>query len=102
MKTLEVAIEERNEAMARVEAAANEEWKSAVAQIIRKFASFHIPFSSDDIMDTAAGLPISTNDPRALGPLMTRAAKDCAIKKTGRMILSRRRHASPITEWVGL
>lgn len=72
------------EALIQVDTAANEEWKAAAAEAVRMVATRFVDFTTDDVWECLeTNFPaVSTHEPRALGPVMMRAARDgiCEIK----------------------
>lgn len=91
---------ERDEALARVESGADPEWLAKAERVIRTLAYSGVPFIADDIWEW---MPVDAGsvDPRAVGPVMMRLAREGTIVKTGQIKSSQRRHSSPMTEWVG-
>lgn len=84
---------ERDEALARVDTAADPAWKDEARRIVRRVATTRDTFTTDDVWD--AGLPTPT-EPRALGPVITALIRAGAITATGDYVPSRRRHATPM------
>lgn len=98
--TQKAARAARDAALDRVEANADGRWLARVEQVIRTLAAAGVPFVADDIWEW---MPQGRGevDPRAVGPVMMRLAREGVIVKTGQMQPSARRHATPMTEWVG-
>jgi hypothetical protein len=95
--SLSDAIAERDEAMTRVDDAADEDWKSAAdAAILATAISNPDGFTTDDVWN--GGLA-ATRENRALGPRITAAARRGRIEKTGEYRPSTRRHATPLPVW---
>jgi hypothetical protein len=92
------------EGMARVDEHANEAWKAAAQRAVLEAARALPQLTADDVM-ARIDPSTKTRDRRALGPVMTRAAKagwieqaDVLPVKCGRPS----RHAAPITVWKSL
>jgi hypothetical protein len=101
MSDLFSAREARDEALERVEANANLDWKEEAFKAVVLAATELRQLTADDVYDR---LPsgIFTHEPRALGPVMLRALRDSLIIKANVAARpSRRRslHASPRTVW---
>lgn len=96
--TLAVAEQQRDDAMARVDGAADEQWRIDAWEFVRRYLSTHPFMCTDDLWD--AGLP-RTRENRALGPLIMRAARAGWIVKDGYRP-STRRHLTPQVVWRSL
>ena len=79
-------------------------WAELMYDLVCEVAATHQYFTSDDVFDLVDqnGLPLSTHDLRAFGPVMMRAARngicskaDMAARKSRRKSL----HASPRAVW---
>lgn len=94
------AVEARDEAMQRVEDAAPDEWKDAADATVLKLARTGLPFTTDGVWNL---MPVKPPEPRALGPVMKRAADAGHIRATGRYVKSSEVscHAREKKEWVG-
>lgn len=92
------AEEQRDVKMGQAEAAASAEWKDAARAAIWWLACNRREFTTDDVWDLLQerGVP-EPREPRALGPLVFKALRSGAIRDTGRMGRSQRRHATKIT-----
>jgi len=95
----------RDEAIAQVEANADREWKTAALNAVRWLAANRVEFTSDDVWrllphQSAA----TTHEPRALGAVMRKAARDGLVRKTDRVVNSTRVecHARPVAVWQSL
>ena len=88
----------RDEGMARADAAADPEWKDAAWRAIVALANAGSDFTADDVWAKVGFAPA---EPRALGPLLSRAQKAGMIRATAERRHSGRpeRHSSPITVW---
>lgn len=88
----------RDEAMRRVEAGAEEEWKDHAFEAVRLLANPAADMyliTPDDLWDYVE----KPREPRALGPVMTRAAKAGLIRSTIFHENSRNGHAPNIRIW---
>ena len=99
-KTLLEAFEEADNAIQRVDEHADNRWKAAAEAVVLSRAASEQPFTTDDVMDDLADLPVSTHDGRALGPVMRRAVRSNNIHEVG-MTRSRRRHGARIPIYQG-
>jgi hypothetical protein len=90
--------QERDKAIARVAAAAPEGWVDDAIRAIRHVALNHRLISSDDVWP----LVVTPPEPRAMGAAFQEAARRGVIRKTDRVIASRRPecHGRPIAVWV--
>ncbi|MGW6571638.1 hypothetical protein ACWGAN_05605 [Streptomyces sp. NPDC054945] len=96
MPTLTAATVMRDSAIAQVDAHADAEWKSYALGFIAELSGRMTQFTTDDLWD--AGL-IKPREPRALGPVMRRAAKRGLIATTGEFRASRYRNCAPLPVW---
>ena len=99
-KTLWEAIEEADKAIQQVDEHADERWKAAAEAVVFSRACSSEPFTTDDVMDDLAVLPVTTHDGRALGPVMRRAVRSNQIHEIS-MTRSRRRHGARIPVYQG-
>ena len=92
------AKQSRDDAMERVEAHAAEEWKNLEQDIIFSVCQKQGAFTSEDLW--RAGLP-KPREPRALGPMLTAAAKKGWCESSGNYVRgsSVTRHGAPIVVW---
>ena len=77
-------------------------WKARAYDAVITIARLRLAFTSDDVIEwmTAHGGFDADVNPAALGPVFRRAAANCEIKKTGRMIPTRmRQRHRDLTEW---
>jgi hypothetical protein len=90
--------EARDAAMARVDAAADPEWKDDAWSAIEQLVARGVDFTSDDVWRIVGFKP---SEPRALGPLMMRAQRAGMIRNSGNRRNSERpeHHAFPCTVW---
>lgn len=88
----------RDEGMARVESHADPDWKAAAAATVEQVARTHREFTSDDVWE--AGLP-KVAESRALGPVMSAAARAGLIVSTDRFVSTTqpKSHRSPARVW---
>lgn len=87
----------RDEAMARAEAHAPEDWNARADAAILRLAKAREQFTTDALWDRLDPPP----EPRALGPAMKRAQKAGWIEPTDRYKQSAREanHARPVRVW---
>lgn len=100
------AEQAKAEAMASAEAGADAQWQEAVMEIIKEICrllGFGETFTTDLVHDGMKEVfpEITTHEPRALGPMMARAAKLGWITKTDQYEQSERPecHARPLRVW---
>ena len=93
-----------NEAIARVEANADPGWMTLAYQTVCSLAETHDTLTTDEIWAALPRDGRGTHDPRALGPVMRRAAHDRLIRATASYVPSRRPgcHARPVRVWLSL
>jgi hypothetical protein len=96
MRTISEATAQRNAAIAQVDANADDEWKRYALGFVAELSADLDEFTTDDLWD--AGL-IKPREPRALGPVMRRAAKRGLIATTGEFRKSRYRNCAPLPVW---
>lgn len=89
-----------DDALVRVEAAADADWKKRARLAIRAVAFSGRAFTTDEVWE-AIGDDVATRDGRALGPLMREAVADGLIIPTGNYRKSKRTacHQRPVREW---
>lgn len=105
----DAGIAERDDAVARVGANANAEWKVAAMVAVRVAANRNATFTTDDVWDalSANTVGVSTQDNRALGPIMVMAAKSGVCRKTRTFPETRpskrpELHRTPLQIWESL
>ena len=98
--TLFDAVRERDEAMQRVDEAAEPDWKALADEAIRQTCLTRPEFFVDDVWEVG-NLP-QTREDRALGPRMRAAAKAGWCVRTDRTRPSVRSHGSPKPVWRSL
>lgn len=91
----EIAVSERDEALATVDAGVDPVWKMNALNALKRLAIDRPEFCADDLWDVI-GQP---REPRAAGPVFRRAASEGFIRKSTRYVRSRRRHATDIVVW---
>lgn len=99
------AIRARDEAIARVEANAREDWKTSARRTIRWIAFTHDEFTTDSVWRVLDKLSVEPpHEPRAMGAAMSSAARDRWIEKTDRVLNSVRVccHRRPLAIWRSL
>lgn len=92
----------RDDAIARAERHAVDEWKTVTFGIIRQLAECSPSFTTDDVWLALQKVPeVATHEPRALGSMMREAAKSGWIVPTDRYVNSQRPecHARPVKVW---
>lgn len=91
----------RDEALERVEAAANDTWKTEALHVVRHLSAMGTSFTTDDVWSRLTG--VATPEPRAMGPVMLAAQRAGYCYPTDRFRKSRRpeHHAGPIRVWQG-
>jgi hypothetical protein len=97
--TLVEAVKERDEAVAKAFAAADEAWKNEAIKLVEEIALYAPAFTADDLWLNGLSKP---REPRALGGVLTRCAANGIIEKSGQYLPSVRRHATPIPVWKSL
>jgi hypothetical protein len=95
------AAEAANEALAKVEAHADPDWKDRARGIIHELARVRVEFTTDDVWKELALAGVETHEPRALGALMREAAGAHIIAATDRYRPSARVacHGRPVRVW---
>jgi len=90
-----------DEALARVEAHADPDWKDRAYAIIFELARVRVEFTTDDVWRELGQAGVDTHEPRALGALMRQAAADHVIAPTDRYKPSSRVvcHGRPVRIW---
>ena len=100
------AIAARDEAIDRVEKNADTEWAEAAYLACCLVAECEIEFTTDSVWDMIAHLfpQYATHEPRAMGAVMRRAARDGKIVSTDEYWKSARAecHRRPLTVWESL
>ena len=95
------------EAIERVEANANRDWKDEAMEAIEwcakqypEFTASHVWFRLD-AMRAESLIEITTHEPRAMGAMMLKALKERIVARTGRFEPSGRRtnHNRPMAIW---
>lgn len=94
--TFSDAIKNRDAGMAAADKNADEAWKLTALGMVVAVSDRLDDFTTDDLWDAGLAKP---REPRALGPVMTRAAKLGLIRKTGEYRKSRYRNAAPLPVW---
>lgn len=80
--TLDQARQSRDTAIARVDQAADAEWKDTAARAVAYLARTRASFIADDVWDVLAEhYPhLQPAEPRAIGPVMKNAVRDGLVK----------------------
>lgn len=92
----------RDDAIARAERHALQEWKDTTMQIIKVLAIAYPTFTTDDVWLELNRTPhVGTHEPRALGSMMRAAYKLGWVAPTDQYVKSRRPecHARPVKVW---
>ena len=96
-KALEQAQAARDAGMTDALAAADVAWVEEARRAVWWCATQMDTFTTDDVWDRLDSREVPPpREPRAMGPIITRATKAKAITDTGERVPSRRRHAAPI------
>lgn len=96
------AYVERDEAMGRAQAHADNRFVAEAETIIRRWAHDRPDgFTTDLVWNELEMRGVPCREPRALGPVVMRLSRKGVIRQTGRTVPSVRRHASPIPVWIG-
>lgn len=97
---------ERDDAMARVDAHANQIWKDTALRAVAHLARYQDEMTTDDVWESLeTHYPhLGTHEPRALGPVMRRAATLGIIERTDRTRDSDRAvcHRNPKRIWASV
>jgi hypothetical protein len=101
---IEDAIAARDEAIDRVEKNAQAEWLDAAYRAVKSLAANRDEFTTDDVWVLLTEWGHSVREPRALGAVMRKAAKDDLIQASGRYEKSERKvcHRNPKMVWLSL
>ncbi len=93
----------RDAAIDRVEAAAREDWKEVALMVVEVVARDRELFTTDHVWAVMPG-DVSTPEPRAMGAIMRRAAREGYVTATDRHVLSNRPlcHRRPVRVWRSL
>lgn len=92
-------------AMRQVKEHADQDWKTEAARIVRYLAETREEFTTDAVWFLLDGFTdVSTHEPRAMGPIMSNAARHHLIRATDRTTKSVRvvNHMRPIQVWRSL
>ncbi|MFZ4431659.1 MAG: hypothetical protein ACOYOQ_00530 [Microthrixaceae bacterium] len=92
----------RDEALARVNRNADTDWKAVARTVVAALAAAGEPFTTDEVWGALDAQGVETHERRALGAIITAAARDGKIERVGFRVSTRPEcHARPITVWVG-
>lgn len=100
-----LAEQARDAAIERVDAHADPDWRDVAYRCVVNAARRLETLTTDDVIAELTHYPaITTHEPRALGPVMMRAARDNIIAATDRFIKSEAvsRHRAPKQVWRSL
>lgn len=95
----------RSDALQRVDEHADPDWRDVAYRCVLAVARRLEHFTTDEVIDELANHPaITTHEPRALGPVMMRAARNNVIAATDRFVKSNAisRHRAPKQVWRSL
>lgn len=95
----------RADALQRVDEHADPDWRDLAYRCVLAVARRLDHFTTDEVIDELAQYPdITTHEPRALGPVMMRAARENVIAATDRFVKSNAvsRHRAPKQVWRSL
>lgn len=86
----------------RADEHADRDWKQEAYEAVADLALFCDHFTTDDVHERLAGA--TTHEPRAMGAIMRRAARDGLIEATDRYVASDRAvaHRNPKRVWRSL
>ena len=102
---LPLARQLRDEAINRVDEAANPVWKDAALNAVTHVARLRSHLTTDDVWQTMQDMQIPMPpEPRALGAIMQKAARLGLVTATDRIMQSARPecHARPVRVWTSL
>jgi len=90
----------RDQHIAQVEQNADPDWLTAAHRAVHHLATHRHEFTTDDMWTALAHID-APHEPRAMGAVMTHAARNGIITKTDRVTNSRRTqcHARPVAIW---
>ena len=100
----QLALEAQDDALVRVEQHADTDWKAAATTAVYRAARNLSTLTTDDVWDLIPAT-VTTHEPRALGAIMTKAARAGWIRLADkRPVKSKRvsRHAGPMSVWESL
>jgi len=104
-RTLFDAMAERDSALEQIAGNTDLNWLRAANQAVEWLAKSAVNgFTSDDVwaqLETY-GMTGQVHDNRALGPVISRCARNNLIMDTGQYRPSKRRHCAPIKVWRGI
>jgi hypothetical protein len=91
----------RDEGIKRADEHAQEAWRDEADAVLNQLSMTGIPFTTDDVW---ALIGATTQEPRAMGAVMLRAARDGIIRSTDSYSESARpaSHRRPLRVWVGI
>ena len=91
----------KQEAISRVRDNADQDWRTYALNAVRRIAQQRSEFTTDNVWESLEGWA-STHDPRAMGAVMTDAARAGICRKSDRVRPSERKecHRRPIAIWI--
>ena len=93
----------KQQAISRVRDNADQDWRNTALAAVRQIASTQSEFTTDNIWSEIEHTSFSsTHDPRAMGAVMTDAARAGICRKSDRVRPSQRKecHRRPIAIWI--
>lgn len=100
---LDLIVAAREEAINRVDAHANPDWKHVAYVTAIRVATSRRFFTSEDVWDALSG-DVATHEPRAMGAVMRRLRKERIVEPTDQFITSTSPlgHGRPSRVWRSL
>ena len=100
---LDLIVAAREEAIDRVEAHANSEWKDVAYLTATRVAQQKRFFTSEEVWDALSG-DVRTHEPRAMGAVMRRLRKERIVEPTDQFVTSTSPlgHGRPSRVWRSL
>lgn len=91
----------KREAVTRVEQHADPDWKEYALATVKRVAMRYKEFTTDKVLDEMTDAPVTTHELRALGPVMSAAARRGYIVATDKFVTSTSvtRHRAPKRVW---
>jgi hypothetical protein len=100
-ESLFAAQQARDEAIARVEANADQDWMIQATLVIELMSKVYDRFTTDDVWRELGRRDLTVREPRAIGAAMKKAKGKGVIAPTGNYVPSARpeSHCRPIRVW---
>lgn len=98
------AEDSKREAMHRAEVNADRDWLAEAGMAVSLLALARLEITTDDVWQAMDDAGVVTHEPRAMGPVMKRAAAHGLVRKTDRVRNSVRPecHCRPVAVWESL